>query len=119
MGTLNISGIATRKIEILTPGHGRWKVRAPQYDKKWGADRTDTKEWQITYAHEKDHWNSFNKLFAFLHMLNEFDGKKLCNQCHSMKEDLERQFNVLYNEAVQKTASYDTAGKNAGGEYPR
>ena len=89
------------------------------YDQKWGANRTDFNEWKITYAHEKDHWDSFNKLFAFLHMLNEFDGRKLCHQCDKMKEDLERQFNILYTEAVRKCMSYDFVGKNVGGVYPK
>ena len=119
MGTMSISGSAYRKIEILTPGLKQWAKRGKEYDRKWGAERSDTDEWKITYAHEKDHWNSFNKLFAFLHMLNEFDDMELCNKCNQMKEDLERQFNVLYLEAVQKSASYDMPGRNMGGEYPK
>ena len=119
MGTMSISGSAYRKIEILTPGLKQWEKRGRDYDRKWGSDRSDTDEWKITYAHEKDHWNSFNKLFAFLRMLNEFDGMELCNKCNQMKEALERQFNVLYLEAVQKSASYDMPGRNMGGEYPK
>ena len=118
-GTIHISGQAYRKIEILTPGLNQWKTRNGVYNKKWGLERSDTEEWKIVYAHEKDHWNAYNKLFAFLHMLNEFDGMWLCGQCNKMKEDFERQFNVLYLEAVQKCESYDMPGRNMGGVYPR
>lgn len=119
IGEMSVSGHASRKIEILTPGLNQWKKRGREYNEKWGSERSDVEEWKITYAHEKDHWNSYNKLFAFLHMLNEFDGMKLCNQCNNMKEELERQFNVLFLEAEQKSMSYDMPGRNVGGVYPR
>ena len=63
LGVLNISGSASRRIEIITPGQPQWKERHDVYNKNWGSERTDTTEWQAAYAHEMDHWNSFNAFF--------------------------------------------------------
>ena len=65
-GVLKIDGVAYRKLSILTPGHDRWDERYKRYNGKWGVGRNSTQEWQAAYAHEMDHWNSFNALFSFL-----------------------------------------------------
>ena len=119
LGVLSISGSASRRIEIITPGQPQWKERHDVYNKNWGSERTDTTEWQAAYAHEMDHWNSFNAFFSFLHMLNEFDGTKLCHLCNEVKEDLERQYNVMRGSAMQHSAKYDTDGFKGGGMYPK
>ena len=118
-GRLHIEGTAYRRIEILTPGLDRWNMRYRRYDDKWGRQRSSATEWQATYAHEQDHWNSFNSFFAFLRMLNEFDGTFLCHKCGEMKDDLERQYRVLWLNAVMRSAKYDTEGYNYGGAYPK
>ena len=51
-------------------------------------------------------------------MLNEFDGTKLCHLCNEVKEDLERQYNVMRGSAMQHSAKYDTDGFKGGGMYP-
>ena len=52
-------------------------------------------------------------------MLNEFDGTKLCHLCNEVKEDLERQYNVMRGSAMQHSAKYDTDGFKGGGMYPK
>jgi hypothetical protein len=118
-GVLSIDGVACRRIEIQTPDQERWNTRNKNYNKKWGAERTNTMEWSAAYAHEMDHWNAFNSFFSFLHMLNEFDGTELCNKCTEMKEELEKQYNTMWLEAYQHSAKYDMPGYNGGGLYPK
>ena len=119
IGVLSINGSASRRIDIITPGQPQWKERHEVYNPNWGVDRTDTTEWQAAYAHEMDHWNSFNAFFAFLHLLNEFDGKRLCHLCNEVKEELEQQYNVMAGAAMQHSAKYDTDGFKGGGMYPK
>ena len=117
-GVLRITGSAYRRIEILTPNLPRWNQRMRRYDNKWGKNRSNTTEWRAAYAHEMDHWNSYNAFFAFLHLLNEFDGTHLCNKCNEMKDELERQYNIMWSNAIQHSARYDTRNYNYGGAYP-
>ena len=119
VGELKIDGSAYRKLYILTPGHDRWNKRFEQYDEHWGAGRNSTQEWQAAYAHEMDHWNSYNALFAFLHMVNEFDGTLLCTKCNEMKEELNKQYNVLFTQAIMRSSKYDSNDYNYGGAYPK
>ncbi len=118
-GVLHIEGKASRRIEILTPNMPSWNQRKRRYNDKWGKDRSNAKEWSAAYAHEMDHWNSFNALFAFLHLLNDFDGKNLCNKCNEMKDELERQYNTLWNSSLQHSERYDSDKYNYGGAYPK
>ena len=39
--------------------------------------------------------------------------------CKKKKEELEIKYRYLYSQAVMKSASYDSAGKNHGGVYPK
>ena len=118
-GVLKIDGVAYRKLFILTPGHDRWNERYKRYNEKWGVGRNSTQEWQAAYAHEMDHWNSFNALFAFLQMLNEFDGTRLCSKCDEMKDELAKQYRTLYTQAVMRSSKYDSPDLNYGGAYPK
>ena len=118
-GVLKIDGVAYRRLSILTPGHGRWDERYKRYNRKWGVGRNSTQEWQAAYAHEMDHWNSFNALFSFLRMLNEFDGTRLCSKCNEMKDELEKQYRALYMQAVMRSSKYDSPDLNYGGAYPK
>ena len=118
VGELKVNGFAYRKIYILTPGNDRWNKRFKQYNEHWGVGRNSTQEWQAAYAHEMDHWNSYNALFAFFHMLNEFDGTLLCTKCNEMKEELEKQYNILASQAIMRSSKYDSSGYDYGGAYP-
>jgi RHS repeat-associated protein len=118
-GVLHMEGKASRRIEILTPNMPSWNQRKRRYNDKWGKDRSNAKEWSAAYAHEMDHWNSFNALFAFLHLLNDFDGKNLCNKCNEMKDELKRQYNTLWNSSLQHSERYDSDKYNYGGAYPK
>ena len=118
-GVLRITGTASRRIEILTPNLPRWGQRMKRYNGKWGRRRTDTTEWYATYAHEMDHWNSYNGFFAFLHLLNDFDGTHLCNKCNEIKDELNRQYNRMWSAAVQHSLRYDMDEYNYGGAYPK
>ena len=64
-----------------------------------------------------DHWDSFNALFS--EMLNEFDGTRLCSKCNEMKDGLEKQYRVLYTQAVMRSSKYDNPDFNSGGVYPK
>lgn len=119
LGVLSVNGKAGRTIHIVTPDQGVWNNRFARYNGKWGMKRSNTDEWKAALSHERDHWNSYNAFFAFLRFLNECDGKKLCGQCESMRESLQTQYNVLWDKAINKSASYDTQGKNSGGVYPK
>ena len=118
-GVLRINGTASRRIEILTPNLPRWSQRKKRYNERWGNRRDNTTEWRASYAHEMDHWNAFNAFFAFLHLLNEFDGTRLCNKCEEMKDELERQYNMMWTSALQHSSRYDLDSYNYGGAYPR
>lgn len=115
---LSITGTASRRIEILTPGLPQWNQRFRRYDKKWGSKRTAATEWIATYAHEMDHWNAFNSFFGFLHLLNEFDGIRLCNKCDEMKNELERQYYRMWSNAFSHSLRYDLKDYKYGGAYP-
>ena len=118
-GVLKVDGVVYRKLSILTPGHDRWNERYKRYNERWGIERDSTQEWKAAYAHEMDHWNSFNALFSFLEMLNEFDGTRLCSKCNEMKDELEKQYRALYTQAVMRSSKYDSPGFNYGGAYPK
>ena len=117
-GVLTVSGLAHRTIRILTPDHDRWNFRHPNY-KNWGLPRTNMSEWKLAYSHEMDHWNSYNALFDFIKLLNDFDGTSLYGLCEQIKESLERQKNIMWNEAVHRSEKFDTKGFNTGGMYPK
>ena len=119
LGQLEITGSAYRKIAILTPGLSQWDKRYKRYDEQWGQERSSVDEWKAAYAHEKDHWNSYNEFFAFLKMLNEFDGEFLCSECPKIRDSLKHQYHVLWNKAVQRSARYDLPAYNYGGAYPK
>ena len=117
-GVLTVSGSVYRKIKILTPDHGRWEHRHSNY-KRWGLPRTNIIEWKLAYSHEMDHWNSFNAFFDFVRLLNDFDGTSLYGLCEQMRYELEKQKNIMWNEAIHRSERYDTTGLNAGGMYPK
>ena len=66
-----------------------------------------------------DHWNSFNAFFDFVRLLNDFDGTSLYGLCEQMRYELEKQKNIMWNEAIHRSERYDTTGLNAGGMYPK
>ena len=118
-GRLTVNGIATRKIFLKPENDPIWAKRYKRYD-VWGSPRTNAEERNCTLKHEMDHYQSYNDLFSFLHTIDALDGTNqgfLC--CKKKKEELEIKYRYLYSQAVMKSASYDSAGKNQGGVYPK
>ncbi len=118
-GRLSVSGFATRKIFLKPIGDDAWNLRYKRYD-LWGTPRTNKEERECALRHEMDHYKSYDTLFAFLHELDALDGKYLgffC--CEKKKTELYDKYAHLYSQALMKSVSYDSEGKDCGGVYPR
>ena len=118
-GRLIVEGSFSRHIYMLRANNGQWNRRNLNYNAKWGALRDNNAEMRAAYAHEQDHYRSYDVYSNYVKELNAIDGALLRGCCKKESAKINAFLKRILKALAAFSSGFDKDPYNQGGMYDK